>query len=221
MKAQIRNPVVAELLIRALKETEPLVPVELENLLLPRADILEGVDYVWEWLIKADARKIRKEFVRCLGKVRVSIPMHRIFSVVVACAVCMLLTTRRGDASIAGQAEDVFRSIGEAFADAGHEFEKDYFGSRVEVSIGERNMVIPTAVDDGKVTFNVTNMGSEYRELQIFGGSLWRTLRATIAPGKTVKLTTYLEPGYYYVTVWAQSGPTKFLKNELTVHSGS
>src|ERR1700746_699980 len=100
MKAQIRNPVVAELLIRALKETEPLVPVEFENLLLPRADILEGVDYVWEWLIertgerkdltsvqrrkaitklKADARKIRKEFVRCLGKVRVSIPMHRIF----------------------------------------------------------------------------------------------------------------------------------------------
>jgi hypothetical protein len=242
MKAQIRNPVVAELLIRALKETEPLVPVEFENLLLPRADILEGVDYVWEWLIertgerkdltsvqrrkaitklKADARKIRKEFVRCLGKVRVSIPMHRIFSVVVACAVCMLLTTRPGDASIAGQAGDVFRSIGEAFEDAGHEFEKDYFGSRVDVSIGERNMVIPTAVDDGKVTFNVTNMGSEYRELQISGVSLWRTLRATIAPGKTVKLTTYLEPGYYDVTVWAQSGPTKFLRNELAVHSGS
>ena len=142
--------------------------------------------------------------------------MHRIFSVVVACAVCMLLTTRRGDASIAGH---VF--FGEAFEDAGHEFEKDYFGSRVDVSIGERNMVIPTAVDDGKVTFNVTNMGSEYREFQIFGGSLWRVLRDTIAPGKTVKLTTYLEPGYYGVTVRAQSGPTKFLRNELTVHSGS
>ena len=28
------------------------MPVEFENLLLPRADILEGVDYVWEWLIE-------------------------------------------------------------------------------------------------------------------------------------------------------------------------
>jgi hypothetical protein len=146
-----------------------------------------------------------------------SIGMQRIFSVVVACAVCMLLTTRRGEASVAGQAEDVFRSIGEAFEDAGHDFEKDYFGSRVDVSIGERNMVIPTAVDDGKVTFKVTNMGSEDRRFQISGGSLWRTLRATIAPGKTVKLTAYLEPGYYDVIASAQLGPIKVLRTELTV----
>jgi hypothetical protein len=165
-------------------------------------------------LLEDDAREIRKEFVRCLGKVRVSMGMQRIFSVVVACAVCMLLTTRRGDASIAGQAEDVFRSIGEAFEDAGHDSEKDYFGSRVDVSIGERNMVMPTAVDDGKVTFRVTNMGSKYREFQIYGGSLLRTLGATVAPGKTAKLTAYLEPGYYYVIV---SGPTKFLRTELVV----
>ena len=92
--------------------------------------------------------------------------------------VCMLLTTRRGEASIASQAEDVFRTIGEAFEDAGHDFEKDYFGSRVDVSIGERHMAMPTDVDAGKVTFKVTNMGSEYREFQIYGGSLQRALLA-------------------------------------------
>jgi hypothetical protein len=143
--------------------------------------------------------------------------MQRIFSVVVACAVSMLLTTRSGDASIAGQTEDVFRSIGEAFGDAGHDFEKDYFGSHVDVSIGERYMVMPTAVDDGKVTFKVTNTGSEVRGFQIYGGSLQRSLGATLAPGKTAKLTAYLEPGYYYVIAWVQSGPTKFFRTELIV----
>ena len=143
--------------------------------------------------------------------------MQRIFSVVVTCAVSMLLTTRRGDASIAGQAEDVFRSIGEAFEDAGHDFEKDYFGSSVDVSIGERHMVMPTAVDNGKVTFRVTNMGSEYCEFQIYGGSLLRALGATVPPGKTAMVTAYLEPGTYGVIAWAQPGPTKVLRSELTV----
>jgi hypothetical protein len=143
--------------------------------------------------------------------------MQRIFSVVVASAVCMLLMTRRSDASTAVQAEDAFRSIGEAFEDAGHDFEKDYFGSRVDVSIGERHMVMATAVDSGKVTFKVTNMGSEYREFQIYGGSLLRARGATVAPGGTAKLTAYLEPGVYDVIAWTQSAPTKLLRTELTV----
>ena len=143
--------------------------------------------------------------------------MQRIFYVVVACAVCMLLTTRRGDASTAVQVEDAFRSIGEAFEDAGHHFEKDYFGSRVDVSIGERHMVMAPAVDSGKVTFKVTNMGSEYRRFQIFGGGLYRALAATLAPGETAKLTAYLEPGLCSVIASAQSGPTKRLTTEFTV----
>ena len=135
----------------------------------------------------------------------------------VACAVCMLLTTRRGDASIAGQTEDVFRSIGEAFEDAGHDFEKDVFGSHVDVSIGERYMVMPTDVDEGKVTFKVTNMGSENRGFQIYGGGLQRSLAVTLAPGETAKLTAYLEPGVYYVIASTHSGSTKLLRTELTV----
>ncbi|HYY27054.1 MAG TPA: hypothetical protein VE860_03870 [Chthoniobacterales bacterium] len=127
------------------------------------------------------------------------------------------MTTRRGDASIAGQAEDVFRSIGEAFEDAGHDFKTEVFGSHVDISIGERHIVMQTDVDGGKVTFKVTNMGSEDRAFQIYGSGLLRSLDATLAPGKTVKLTTYLGPGIYYVIASAQSEPTKLLKAQLTV----
>jgi uncharacterized cupredoxin-like copper-binding protein len=143
--------------------------------------------------------------------------MQRIFSVLVACAACMLLTTRRGDASIAGQAEDLFRSIGEAFEDAGHHFKTEVLGSHVDVSIGERYIAMPTAVDGGKVTFKVKNMGSEDRGFQIYGASLQRTLTATLAPGKTAKLTVHLEPGVYSVIASARSEPTKLSKAELTV----
>jgi hypothetical protein len=143
--------------------------------------------------------------------------MKRIFSVLVACAVCMLLTTRRGDASFAGQAEDLFRSIGEAFEDAGHDFKTEVLGSHVDVSIGERYIVMSTAVDSGKVTFRVTNTGSEYRGVQIYGAGLQRTLAATLAPGKTAKLTGHLGAGVCYVIASAQSEPTKLLKAELTV----
>ena len=143
--------------------------------------------------------------------------MQRIFSVLVACAVCMLLTTRRGDASIASQAEDVFRSIGEGFEDGVHDFEKDFFGSHVDVSIGERYIVMPTYVDEGKVTFKVTNMGSEDLGIQIYGGGLYRSLAATLVPGETAKLTAYLEPGLCSVIASAQSGPTKRLTTEFTV----
>ena len=143
--------------------------------------------------------------------------MQRIFSVLVACAVCVLLTTRRCEASFACQAEDVFRTIGEAFEDAAEHSKTEVLGSHVEVSIGERYMRMPTDVDAGKVTFKVTNMGSEDRRIQIYGGSIWRTLAATLAPGQTAKLCAYLGPGTYDVIASAQSGPTKVLRTELNV----
>lgn len=143
--------------------------------------------------------------------------MRRIFPILVACAVCVLLTTRRGDASFAGQTRDLFGSIGEAFEDAGHDFKTEVLGSHVDVSIGERSIVMTTAVDEGKVTFKVTNNGSEYRGLQIYGAGLQRTLAATLAPGKTAKLTAHLESGVCYVIASAQSERTKLLKAELTV----
>jgi hypothetical protein len=143
--------------------------------------------------------------------------MQRIFSVVVACVVCMLLTTRRGEASIASQAEDVFRTIGEAFEDGAEDFKTEVLGSHVDVSIGERYLRMPTDVATGKVIFKVTNMGSEYRRIQIYGGSLLRALAATLAPGQTAKLTADLEAGTYDVIASAQWGRTKVLRAELNV----
>ena len=142
--------------------------------------------------------------------------MQRIFSVLVACAVCVLLTTRRCEASFACQACDVFRTIGEGFEDAAGDFKTGVLGSQVEVSIGERYMRMPKDVDAGKVTFKVTNMGSEDRRIQIYGGSIWRTLTAILAPGQTAKFCAYLQSGYYDVIASAQSGPTKVLRTELT-----
>src|SRR6516165_9520409 len=123
--------------------------------------------------------------------------MHRIFSVLVTCAICVLLTTRRCEASFACQACDVFRTIGEGLEDAAGDFKTGVLGSHVEVSIGERYMRMPKDVDAGKVTFKVTNMGSEDRRIQIYGGSIWRTLTAILAPGQTAKFCAYLESGYY------------------------
>jgi hypothetical protein len=146
--------------------------------------------------------------------------MQRIFSVSVACAICMLLTARRGDASFASQAADVFRSIGEAFEDAGHHTKTEVWGSHVDVSVGERYIMMQTAVDAGKVTFKVTNTGSKYRELQIHGSGLLLSL-APLAPGETAKLTAHLQAGVTYVIATAQSKPTKSLEAELTVRPES
>jgi hypothetical protein len=143
--------------------------------------------------------------------------MQRIFSVLVACAVCILSTIRRGDASIADKAEDVIRGIGQGFEDAAHDVKQAVVGSHVDVSIGERHMVMPTDVDAGDVTFKVTNVGSEDRGFQISGVGLERSLTAPLAPGETANLTIYLEPGVYRVIAPAQSDPTKFLTTELTV----
>jgi hypothetical protein len=143
--------------------------------------------------------------------------MKRIFSVSVACAICMLLTATRGYATFGSQAADLFRSLGEAFEDAGHRTKTVVWGSHVDVSVGERHIMIQTAgVDAGKVTFKVTNTGAEYRELQIHGSGLLLSL-APLAPGKTAKLTAQLQPGVTYVIATAQSKSSKPLEAELTV----
>jgi hypothetical protein len=90
------------------------------------------------------------------------------------------------------------------------------WGSHVDVSVGERNIMMQTAVDAGRVTFKVTNTSAEYRELQIHGSGLLLSL-APLAPGKTAKLTAQLQPGVTYVTATAKSKQTKPLEAELTV----
>jgi hypothetical protein len=142
--------------------------------------------------------------------------MKQIFSVSIACAICMLLTVTRGYASFSSQAADLFRSLGEAFEDAGHHTKTVVWGSHVDVSVGERYIMMQTAVDAGRVTFKVTNTSAEYRELQIHGSGLLLSL-APLAPGKTAKLTAQLQPGVTYVTATAKSKQTKPLEAELTV----
>jgi hypothetical protein len=142
--------------------------------------------------------------------------MKQIFTVSVACAICLLLTATPGHASFASQATDVFRSLGEAFADAGHHTKTVVWGSHVDVSVGERSIMMQTAVDAGRVTFTVTNTGAEYRDLQIHGSGLLLSL-PPLAPGKTAKLTAQLQPGVTYVTATAQSKETKPLAAELSV----
>jgi hypothetical protein len=142
--------------------------------------------------------------------------MQRIFSVSVACALCMLLTATRGYASFGSQAADLFRSLGEAFEDAGHRTKTVVWGSHVDVAVGDRYIVMQTTVDAGRVTFKVTNTGSDYRELQIHGSGLLLSL-APLAPGKTATLAARLQPGVTYVTATAQSKPGKPLEAGLTV----
>ena len=109
--------------------------------------------------------------------------MKRIFSVSVACAICLLLTAKRGDASFASQAANLFRSLGDSFEDAGHRTKTVVWGSHVDVSIGERSIIMQTAVDTGRVTFKVTNTGANVRELQIHGSGLFALARSS-CPGE-------------------------------------
>jgi hypothetical protein len=129
----------------------------------------------------------------------------------------MLLSTKRCDASIADKAEGVIQGIGQGVADAARDVKRAVAGDKVDVTLGERHMVMPREIEAGSVMFRVTNVGSEDRGFQISGPGLERSLTAPLAPGETTKLTIDLEPGVYRVTAPVPSDPSKLLMVELTV----
>jgi hypothetical protein len=69
---------------------------------------------------------------------------------------------------------------------------------KVEVSLGETHMEMPTSVDAGDVTFTVTNVGSENRGFKVSGPGLERSLTAPLPPGDSEKMTVNLKPGVYH-----------------------
>ena len=120
---------------------------------------------------------------------------------------------------IGDKAEDVIRGIGRGFRDVAQDVKQAVEGPDVDVSLGERHMVMPTSVDAGDVTFKVTNVGTEERGFKISGPGLERSFTAPLPPGATEKMTVNLQPGVYQVESPAQGDPTKTLAVQVTVVS--
>ena len=100
---------------------------------------------------------------------------------------------------IGDKAEDVIRGIGRGFSDVAHDVKQAVAGHDVDVSLGETHMEMPTSVDAGAVTFNVTNVGTEERGFKVSGPGLESSFTAPLPPGATEKLTVNLKPGLYQV----------------------
>jgi hypothetical protein len=133
----------------------------------------------------------------------------------VAISALTLLPAAAHAGDIGDKAEDVIRGIGRGFRDAAHDVKQAVAGHRVEVSLGETHMEMPTSVDSGDVTFSVTNAGSEQRGFKISGPGFERSFTAPLTPGESEQMTVYLKPGVYQVESAAAADPTKSLTVEL------
>ena len=120
---------------------------------------------------------------------------------------------------IGDKAEDVIRGIGRGFSDVAHDVKRAVAGHDVDVSLGETHMEMPTSVDAGPVTFDVTNVGTEERGFKVSGLGLESSFTAPLPPGASEKLTVNLKPGVYQVESPAQGDPTKTLAVEVTAVS--
>jgi hypothetical protein len=114
------------------------------------------------------------------------------------------------DASPGQKARDVIRGIGQGIRDAIHDSRQPV---DVDVSLGETHMGMPTSVDAGEITFEVTNTGTEKRAFKISGPGLERYFTEPLPPGESQKMTVNLRPGVYKVEAPAVGGAT----NDLTV----
>jgi hypothetical protein len=138
--------------------------------------------------------------------------VKRILSFFAASTLILAPTIGRADGP--GQkAEDVIRGIGQGIRDAIHDTRQP---ADVDVSVGDTHMGMPTSVDAGEITFNVTNVGTERRAFKISGPGLERYFTEPLPPGETQKMTVNLEPGVYEVEAPALGNATNDLTVELT-----
>jgi hypothetical protein len=120
---------------------------------------------------------------------------------------------RADDDSPGEKARDVIRGIGQGVREAIHDGKQS---ADVDVSLGKTHMDMPTNVDAGEITFEVTNVGTEKRAFKISGPGLERYFTEPLPPGESEKMTVNLEPGVYKVEASAVGSATNDLTVELT-----
>jgi uncharacterized cupredoxin-like copper-binding protein len=69
----------------------------------------------------------------------------------------------------------------------------------VEVKLTEYKIEMPTSVDAGATTFNVTNTGKDTHGFEIEGNGIEKTLKPRLKKGESGSLQVDLKPGTYKV----------------------
>jgi uncharacterized cupredoxin-like copper-binding protein len=69
----------------------------------------------------------------------------------------------------------------------------------VEVKLTEYQIEMPTSVDAGATTFNVTNTGKDTHGFEIEGNGIEKTLKPRLKKGESGSLQVDLKPGTYKV----------------------
>lgn len=77
-------------------------------------------------------------------------------------------------------------------------------GSRVDVALADFTIEMPASLDQGAVTFRVTNEGDIEHGFRIVGAGLEEELDQTLQPGETRELSVALKFGTY--EVWCPVG---------------
>ena len=77
-------------------------------------------------------------------------------------------------------------------------------GNEVDVALADFTIEIPASVDEGVVTFSVTNEGAREHGFKIVGAGLEEELDETLQPGRTRELSVALKFGTY--DVWCPVG---------------
>jgi hypothetical protein len=123
------------------------------------------------------------------------------------------IISRADDDSPGEKARDIIRGIGQGVREAIHDGKQSV---GVDVSLGKTHMDMPSNVDAGEITFEVTNVGTEKRAFKISGPGLERYFTEPLPPGESKKMTVNLEPGVYKVEAPAVGSATNDLSVELT-----
>ena len=77
-------------------------------------------------------------------------------------------------------------------------------GNKVDVALADFTIGMPASVDEGAVTFSVTNEGAREHGFKIAGAGLEEELDQNLQPGETRELSVALKFGTY--DVWCPVG---------------
>jgi len=111
----------------------------------------------------------------------------------------------------------VEKKVDELRKDTDKENDAVHQGNKVNVTLEETQIAMPSAIPAGPTTFVITNKGKERHGFEIEGRKLDRELKKTLQPGETVLLSVDLPPGKYEVECPVGDHDDKGMKRQLTV----
>jgi plastocyanin len=156
--------------------------------------------------------------------------MKTFFSIIFALAVS--IGTVRAEGPIQ-KATDVAEDTAETAKNVGHSVAKgtekavntivdaltpEPDARRVDVTMSEYKIDMPTTLKPGKTAFVVKNAGKKKHNFEVKGNGIDQKFQANLGPNETKVLHVVLKRGTYAVTCPVDFHPQKGMKTTLTVH---